>query len=228
MYQTEQVSIIIITVALGILFWIMNKKLKEMKGDQTPGRLTAVIIAYVKWIDNYTIDAMGKEYGRKYSAYIGSIFIYILVSNVSGLVGLSAPTSNWSVTLLLALITWLSIQIISIRTNTFKGYIQGFFEPFAFFVIPNIFGQIAPLISLSLRLFGNVVAGSTIMSLLYTFLGWLSSFIPFIGGFNFLGVIVAPILHLYFDIFSGFLQAFLFISLSMIFIGVETPQENTQ
>ena len=170
---------------------------------------------------------MGKEYGRKYSAYISSIFIYILVANLSGLVGLAAPTQNWSVTLILAGITWLSIQYVSIRTNTFKGYLKGFLEPFTFFVIPNIFGQIAPLISLSLRLFGNIVAGSTIMSLLYTFLGWISGFIPVIGEFNILGVFVAPILHLYFDLFSGFLQAFLFISLSMIFIGVETPQENT-
>lgn len=228
MYQTEQVSIIIITIFLGILFWLMNKKLKSLKGNEQPGRITAAIIAYVKWIDEYTIDSMGREYGRKFSAYIGSIFIYILVSNLSGLVGLEAPTSNWSVTLLLAGITWLSIQVVSIRTNSFKGYLQGFLEPFTFFVIPNVFGQIAPLISLSLRLFGNVVAGSTIMSLLYMFTGWISSFMPLIGGFNFFGVIVAPVLHLYFDIFSGFLQAFLFISLSMIFIGVETPQENTQ
>ncbi len=228
MYQAEQVSILIITIVLGISFWLINKKLKSLNGDESPGRLTAAVIAYVQWIDSYTIDAMGKEYGRKYSAYIGSIFIYILVANLSGLVGLSAPTSNWSVTLVLSAITWLSIQYVSIRTNTFKGYLQGFLEPFTFFVIPNVFGQIAPLISLSLRLFGNIVAGSTIMSLLYTFLSWVSGFIPVIGKFNILGVFVAPILHLYFDLFSGFLQAFLFISLSMIFIGVETPQENTQ
>ena len=227
MYQSEQVSILIITFVLGISFWLINKKLKSLNGDESPGRFTAAVIAYVKWIDSYTIDAMGKEYGRKYSAYISSIFIYILVANLSGLVGLAAPTQNWSVTLILAGITWLSIQYVSIRTNTFKGYLKGFLEPFTFFVIPNIFGQIAPLISLSLRLFGNIVAGSTIMSLLYTFLGWISGFIPVIGEFNILGVFVAPILHLYFDLFSGFLQAFLFISLSMIFIGVETPQENT-
>lgn len=63
------------------------------------------------------------------------------------------------------------------------------------------------------------------MSLLYTFTGWLSGFVPLIGNFNFIGVIVAPVLHLYFDLFAGFLQAFLFISLSLILIGVEIPQE---
>ena len=63
------------------------------------------------------------------------------------------------------------------------------------------------------------------MSLAYTFTGWLSDFVPLIGNFNFIGVVIAPILHLYFDVFAGFLQAFLFISLSLIFIGVEVPQE---
>jgi F-type H+-transporting ATPase subunit a len=226
MYQTEQLSILIITIFLGVSFWLINKKLRRRRGDESPGRMTAAIISYVRWIDNYTVDAMGKDVGRKYSAYMSSVFIYILVSNLSGLVGLTAPTSNWSVTLALAGITWVSIQYMSIRTNGFKGYIQSFFEPFTFFVIPNIFGQIAPLISLSMRLFGNIVAGSTIMSLFYAFTGWVTSFIPIIGDFNFLGVIIAPILHLYFDLFSGFLQAFIFLSLSMIFIGVEGPQEN--
>lgn len=226
MYQSEQVSIIIITIFLGIAFWYINKKLKTMQGDDSPSRLVAAIIAYVKWIDDYTINAMGKEYGRKYSAYIGSIFIYILVANISGLFGLSAPTSNWSVTLVLAAITWLSIQVVSIRANGLKGYLASFLDPFPFFVVPNIFGQVAPLISLSLRLFGNITAGSTIMTLFYTFTAWLSQFIPVIGDVNFIGIAIGPILHLYFDLFSGFLQAFLFISLSMIFIGVETPQEN--
>src|SRR5699024_12533347 len=101
-----------------------------------------------------------------------------------------------------------------------------FFDSFSFFLFLNIFVQIAPLLSLSFRLFGNVVAGSTIMSLLYMFTGWVSQFVPFIGEFNFFGVIVAPVLHLYFDLFSGFLQAFLFISLTIIFIVVETPQGN--
>lgn len=226
MYQVEQISILVITVFLGLSFWLIHNKLKSLRGNEAPSRFVTAVIAYVKWIDDYTINSMGKEYGRKYSAYISSIFIYIIVSNISGLFGLSAPTSNWSVTLVLAGITWVSIQVVSIRTNGFKGYLQGFLDPFPFFLIPNIFGQIAPLISLSLRLFGNIIAGSTIMTLFYTFTAWVSQFIPLVGNVNFIGIALGPILHLYFDLFSGFLQAFLFISLSIIFIGIEAPQEN--
>lgn len=226
MFQIEQVSILIVTIFLAVSFWLINKQLQTLQGKQKPNRLAAGVVKLVSWINQYTVDAMGEEYGRKFSAYIGTVFIYLLVSNISGLFGLSAPTSNYSVTLSFAAITWVLIQAVSIKTNGFKGYLKSFLDPFAFFLIPNIFGQIAPLLSLSLRLFGNVVAGSTIMSMLYMFTGWVSQFIPVIGGFNFFGVIVAPVLHLYFDLFSGFLQSFLFISLTIIFIGVETPQEN--
>lgn len=226
MFQIEQVSILVVTIVLAIAFWQISKQFKEFRENKEPNRLIAAIIAFASWINNYTIDAMGEYYGPKFSAYIGSAFIYILVSNLSGLVGLQPPTANFSVTLALTVITWLAIQVVSIKTNGVKGYLANFAEPFAFFIIPNIFSQIAPLISLSVRLFGNIIAGATIMSLLYAFTGWISSIVPVIGNFNFMGVVVAPILHLYFDLFAGFLQTFIFISLSIIFIGVEAPQED--
>ncbi len=225
MFQEEQGSIIIITIVLAIGFWYVGNKVKQLNRDETPNRIVAAAISYVQFISNYTTEAMGERYGKKFAAYIGSIFFYLLVANMSGLLGFSTPTANYSVPLVFAFITWISIQVVSIRENGIKGYLSGFLDPFPFFIIPNIFGQIAPLISLSLRMFGNVTSGAVIMSLLYTFTGWLSQFIPVIGGFNFIGVVIAPVLHLYFDLFSGFLQAFIFVSLSIIFIGIEIPRE---
>ena len=184
MFQTEQISIVIVTAALFFAFWYISKEIKSLRNDETPSRLTAAAISYVEWINNYTINTMGDYYGPKFSAYIGSIFIYLLVSNISGLVGLPAPTGNFSVTLVFAVITWLSIQGVKLKENGVKGYFQSLLEPFSFFLIPNIFSEIAPLISLPLRIFGNIIAGSVIMSLLYTFTGWLSGFVPLIGNFN--------------------------------------------
>src|SRR5699024_12556669 len=96
---------------------------------------------------------------------------------------------------------------------------------FLFFLCLNIVGAFSLLISLSLRLFWYVLSGSVILSLLYMFTGWLSQFIPVIGNFNFVGIFVTPVLHLYFDLFAGFIQAFLFISLTIIYIGMEAPRE---
>ena len=224
MFQEEQISIIILTLFLGWAFWRIRKELLKLKNNQPPNRITAAVISYVRWIHNYILSAMGPKYGPKFSAYFSSVFIYLFIASISGLVGLNAPTANFSVTLVFAAITWLAIQAVKLKENGLKGYFQSLLDPFAFFLIPNIFSELAPLVSLPLRIFGNIVAGSVIMSLLYSFTGWVSSFVPIIGNINFLGILIAPILHLYFDLFSGFLQAFLFLSLSIIFIGVEIPQ----
>jgi len=89
----------------------------------------------------------------------------------------------------------------------------------------NVFGLVAPLISMSLRLFGNITSGSVLMLLFYTFTQWLSKLIlPFVD-FNIIGIATAPFLHLYFDLFAGFIQTYIFISLTTIFIGIELPQE---
>lgn len=225
MFQVEQISIFVITIFLGIAFWYIGNEVKKLKKGETPSRLVAATMAYVRFITDYTVNAMGEDYGRKFAAYIGAVFVYILFSNFSGLFGLSAPTANFSVTFVLALITWISIQVVRVKESGVKGYFQSFLDPMPFFLIPNIFGEIAPLISLSLRLFGNILSGSVILSLLYMFTGWVSQFIPVIGNFNFVGAIVAPVLHLYFDLFAGFIQAFLFISLTIIYIGMEVPRE---
>lgn len=223
--QTELITILVVFVVLVALIFWANKALTSYEEGEKPKGIVLYATMYVEAMLSITVPVMGEKKGRLMASYIGSAFIYILVSNWSGLLGFSAPTANFSVTLALALITWVAVQVVQIIENGFKGYLKGFFEPFAFFVIPNIFGTVAPLISLSLRLFGNILSGTIIMTLLYSFTGWLSGFVPVVGKFNFVGVFIAPWIHLYFDLFSGFLQAFLFISLTTIFIATELEEE---
>lgn len=223
--QTELITILVVFVVLVALIFWANKALTSYEEGEKPKGIVLYATMYVEAMLSITVPVMGEKKGRLMASYIGSVFIYILVSNWSGLLGFSAPTANFSVTLALALITWVAVQVVQIIENGFKGYLKGFFEPFAFFVIPNIFGTVAPLISLSLRLFGNILSGTIIMTLLYSFTGWLSGFVPVVGKFNFVGVFIAPWIHLYFDLFSGFLQAFLFISLTTIFIATELEEE---
>lgn len=218
--QVEVISILILTVVLCLVFYFAGRTLKSLDPMKPVSGFALKAVLYVETITNYTVDNMGEKHGKRMAAYIGSVFIYILLANMMGLLGLSAPTSTLSVTLVFAIITFCLIQYAKIDMNGFKGYIKSFFEPFFLFVIPNFFGAIAPLISLSLRLFGNVLSGTVIMTMLYSFGAWVSGFIPLFG-FNWFGVIIAPMLHLYFDLFSAFLQAFIFISLTSILIAVE-------
>ncbi len=219
--QPEQLSIILVTTFLTFGFIFVGKYMKKLDYTKSPTGLAAVGVLFVEMVTNMTVGNMGEKYGKPMSVYIGSVFIYLLFANTFGLFGFEPPTGNFSVTLVLAVISWFLIQGVSIKHKGFKGYIKSFFEPLFPFVIPNVVGLVAPLISLSMRLFGNILAGGVIMGLVYGFGAWLSSFVPLVGGIDFVSVFLAPVLHLYFDFFAGFLQAFLFVTLTQMFIAVE-------
>ena len=223
--QVEVFSILIIASALIVFFLFANRSLQKADPFEKPKGIVLICTILVGFFEKLTIDNMGAKAAKKYAPYIGALALFMVVSNLSGLLGLAQPTANYSVTLTLALITFILIQRTKIKTNGIKGYLHGFIEPFPPFIVMNFFGTIAPLISMSLRLFGNITSGSIIMTLVYTFTGFLSGFIPVIGGFDFVGVALAPILHAYFDVFAGFIQTYIFIMLTTIFIGNELPQE---
>lgn len=223
--QVEIISIAIITTILLGLFTLLGQAIKKANLTDKPYGLVVVAIVLHDFIQSFTEGNMGKKAAIKYAPYIGALALYLVFSNLSGLFGLAAPTTNYSVTLTLALITFVLVQYTKVKVNGFKGYFHGFIEPFPPFIIMNVFGLIAPLISMSLRLFGNLTAGSVLMGLFYAFTGYLSSSVPFIGQLNFIGIIAAPVFHAYFDVFSGLIQTYIFISLTTIFIGVEIPQD---
>ena len=131
---------------------------------------------------------------------------FILCANLIGLIGLAPPTSDYSVTLTLALITFTLTQYYGLKNSGLGGYLKGFTEPIPLLTPLNIIGELANPISLSFRLFGNVLAGVLIMTLFYHAVGY---FAP----------IIAPPFHAYFDVFSGVLQSFIFTMLTMVFIG---------
>lgn len=228
--QKEVPVIIAMVAGISIACVIIGNKIKNTDPFEKPKGIVMMACWLVEIIDNNVSNIVDKKHVKRLAPYIGTIAIFIFLSNISGLFGIFTPTQNYSVTLTLALITWIMIQYTCIKENGVGSYFHGYIEPFAVLLIPNIFGRIAPLISMSLRLFGNVLSGAIIMSLVYTFTGFLSStiiglFAGSAGILNFLGPLLAPALHAYFDVFSGFIQMFIFITLTMVFIGNELPQE---
>jgi F-type H+-transporting ATPase subunit a len=223
--QVEVFSILIITSLLLVIFYFLGTAFNNADFHHKPNYILTLGLSYHAFISNLVKDNMGSRAIKVYGPYIGALALYLVFSNLSGLTGIASPTANYSVTLSLALITFVMLQYTKISINGFKNFLLGFLDPFPPFIIPNLFGFIAPLISMSLRLFGNLTAGSVIMGLIYVFTGFLSSFVPWIGKFNFIGVFVTPVLHAYFDVFSGLIQTYIFISLTTIFIGNELPQD---
>ena len=223
--QPHVFAILIISAVLVVLLLIINRALKKFDPLSEPKGIVLLSLSAVEMVDNLVRSNVNEEIFENLGPYVGYLWGYIFLSSISGLFGIQAvPTSNLSVTLTLAIITVFLVEFNSIKFNGIKAYLKGFFEPFAPFLPLNIISKLSPVVSLSLRLFANVLAGSILMSMLYSFTAYLSSIIPYIGEFNFFGVAIAPVFHSYFDLISGLLQTFIFTSLTIMFIGKELPE----
>ncbi len=199
----------LVIIVLSILAFIVNKKIKEVEISQQPSGFLNIIEVLVDSVNNLVRSTMG-ESNMAFAPYIFTLICFIGLANLVGLVGLTPPTSDYSVTFALAMVTFFATQIMSFKTNKgFGGYLKAFTEPFVILTPINILGEFGNLISLSFRLFGNIMSGGIIMTLLYGALGY---FAP----------IVTPVLHGYFDLFTGLLQTFIFTMLTMIFISGAT------
>lgn len=153
-----------------------------------------------------TVDGtMGAKYG-KHIPYFAALFCFIMINNLMGLLGLRNPTADVSVTGAFAIITFCMVQFNRAKTGKFKGYMKSFVEPMPFMLPFNIIGEFANPLALTLRLFGNMIAGMVISALIYFALG------------NF-AILVPAVASLYFDIFSAVMQAYIFIMLSMSYIS---------
>ena len=176
------------------------------KREEIPTGLQNAVELVVEFFDGMLKQAVGES--RMYLGnWFFTVFIFILVSNLSGLVGLRPPTADWAMTFALALATFILIQIMGIKEYKW-GYLKGFFEPSPLFLPLNILGELARPISLSFRLFGNVLSGMILVSLVY-------EVAPIFVRFA-----IPSVLHAYFDLFAGAIQTYIFCSLSMMFVGL--------
>ena len=206
---TTHVSVLIVMAVLLIFAVAANRRIK--RAEEIPGGFQNVVELIVEMLDKMVEGSMGK-YAGKFVNYISALFLFIFVSNISGLFGLRPPTADYGVTLPLGLITFGVIQDNNIKYNK-VGAFTGLFQPLPLLFPINLIGEIAVPFSLSLRLFGNILSGTVMMSLIYQLLtkfavGW------------------PGILHIYFDVFSGAIQTYVFCMLTMVFTRDKMPGEN--
>lgn len=203
------VNVVLVVILLSIFALYANKKFKDADTSKKPVGFQNIVEILVEAVNNLVKDTMGEK-NMGFAPYIFTIICFIAVANLLGLTGLTPPTSDFSVTFSLALITFFTTQIMLFKTRRgLGGYLKSFGEPFVLLTPLNVIGELSNPVSLSFRLFGNIMSGGIIMTLLYSALGY---FAP----------IVTPVLHGYFDVFSGLLQTFIFGMLTMIFISGAT------
>ena len=208
----QVISSIIITIVLSIIFIIVGSKIKKVKPeDKTPVWLIPFIIL-VDLINKMTKENVGK-FWKAYAPFFLTLAIFLCVSNISGIFGLSSPTSYLLVNAALAIITFFIIQVTGIVSNGIKNYSKSFFEP-VFLLFPiNLIGEITLPVSLALRLMGNIMSGAVLSKIIFGLLGWFA--IPFL-----------PIYNAIFDIFFGVVQTAVFLLLTIIFTGNKVKDED--
>lgn len=199
---TTHVTTLIVMVFILILALLARRAI--MKGSEKPEGLQNFVELLVETLDNLVRGSMGRHW-RPFVNYIGTIMVFIFISNTSGLFGLRPPTADYGTTLALALITFVLIQYSAFKTSKLNVFID-LFKPLPILFPINLIGEFATPLSMSLRLFGNIMAGTIMMALWY---GLLPVFAK-------LGI--PAFLHVYFDLFSGAIQTFVFAMLTMTFI----------
>lgn len=203
---TTHVGLLIITVLLIILMIVGHHKIVRADPAARPKGLQNILEMFVQFIDNMVTSIMGESNGKRFRNWICTIFMFILFCNISGLFGLRAPTADYGVTLPLGLITFALIQINGLRAKKIK-HVTSLFSPSPILFPINLIGEVAVPLSLSLRLFGNIMSGTIIMGLIY---GLLPTAVT---------VGIPAVIHVYCDLFSGVIQAYVFSMLTMVYIN---------
>lgn len=158
-----------------------------------------------------------KETTLHYVPIFGTLMMMMLVSNLVGLTGFQNPTSNISFNATLALMFFFMIQYQAVRKAGLKSRLKELTEPIWFLTPLNIIGDLALPLSLTMRLFGNILAGVIISMLMYTV---IKSTAPW----GYLGLTLTPFIHAYLDVFSGIIQTYIFFTIGTYFLGQQVSR----
>ncbi|CAK7029065.1 MAG: ATP synthase subunit a [Peptostreptococcus russellii] len=212
----------VIMLLLIIAAFIMTRNLKKVPTSKRQHFLEWAVSS----LRNLVNETMGETFTSRVpwiTSYIGTIMLFFLSSNLVGLLALKSPTTDLDTTVGWALITFFMIYVMGVKFNGPK-YFKSLIEPTPLMAPLNIIGELARPISLSFRPFGNILGGTIIMGLVYSLLQYISTLIPHMS--IPVGQFLIPVpLHMYFDLFAGSLQAFIFVMLTMVFVSSVVPEE---
>lgn len=194
--ESVVVSWIIMALLTG-LACLLTRNLKV----ENPKKGQVMLETAVSALHNLVSEMVGEE-GRRYVPYLMTVLLYIGISNIIGLFGFKPPTKDLTVTIALGVMSILLIEYAGIYARGVKGWLKSFAQPVAIMTPFNILEIVIRPLSLCMRLFGNVLGAFVIMEL-------IKQIVP---------VAVPVPFSLYFDIFDGLIQAYVFVFLTSLFI----------
>ncbi len=186
-----------IVLALSLAAWLSTRGL-----ERRPGRRQAVVELIVTGILGQIDEIVGKS-GRTFLPLIGTLFLFLAVANLAGLLpGVEAPTGKLETPAALALIVYVSVHYFGIRTLGPLGYLASFAKPKLIMLPLNVVSEVTRTLSLMMRLFGNVMSGEFVIALVLALAG-----------------LFVPIPLMVLELLVGLVQAYIFTVLATVFIG---------
>lgn len=193
-----------IMLVLMVLTLIFVRNLKVVPTS----KVQIVVEMLVQFINNFFTDILGEK-GKAYIPYLGTVLIYIVVANISGIFGVVPPTKDLNVTAALAIMSILLIEFSGIREKGVKGWLKSFMEPMPVLLPLNILEVGIRPLSLCMRLFGNVLGADLVMLM-----------IKFV-----MPAVIPMVFSMYFDFFDGAIQAYVFVFLTSLFMSEKMEKE---
>lgn len=196
-YESLLISWLVMAILIVLSLWLTS----HLSVDH-PSKKQLFAESAVTWLDNFVKGMLG-DGAAEYSTYLETILLYIGLSNIIGLLGMKPPTKDLSVTIALALMSIVLIEAAGIRKKGVGGWLKAFTKPIAIITPINILEVFIRPLSLCMRLFGNVLGSYVIMEII--------EYIVPVG--------LPLVFSAYFDIFDGFIQAYVFVFLTSLFIA---------
>lgn len=191
--------IIIVMIIFGALV-AKNCKL-------VPNRIQAVGELIVGTIFGLTYDSLDEKLAKKYAPMVTTLFMFLVLCNWWGLIpGFSEPTKDLNLPLSLGIMSFVISHGVGIKSKGIKTYLKGYTDPVIFFAPLNVIGELSKVVSMSFRIFGNIMGGSIIIMVV--------SYLCF-------SLVIPPLLNGFFGLFVGTIQAFVFTMLTIVYISVQ-------
>ena len=192
-----------IVMLLILVFGILSTRKKGI----IPGSMQVVGELFVSKLYDLTEDALGKEMARTYAPLVVALFMFLVLCNWIGIIPhLEEPTKDLNTPLSLGVMGFFIAHYVGIKTKGWKDYTKEYFEPFFIMMPLNVIGELAKIVSISFRLFGNIMGGAIII-LVVSYLTY--------------SIILPPFLCAFFGLFVGAIQAFVFTMLTVVYISVQ-------
>lgn len=198
---------VIVMTWIVIIFLVFFGMFAARKREIIPPPLQVLGELFVEQFYKLTEDALDREQARKYGPLVCALFMFLLLSNWLGIIPhLEEPTKDLNTPLSLGIMGFVIAHYAGIKSKGFKDYAKEYFQPIFFMMPLNLIGELAKIISISFRLFGNIMGGSIII-LVVSYLSY--------------SVILPPFLNAFFGLFVGTIQAFVFTMLTVVYISVQ-------